>query len=45
MKADEITVKKISNGYLLNYYIDFGWEERYFETKQELFDFIDQTME
>lgn len=48
MDVDEFSIKKISNGYILTY-LEAGTrykvEDRYFETKKEMFDFIDQILE
>ena len=43
--TEEYTIKKISNGYIVTWYINDTWEERYFEDKSDVFDFINQVME
>lgn len=41
----EYIIEVIANGYILEYTYLAGIKRRFFETKEELFDFLDQIIE
>jgi hypothetical protein len=45
MQNSELTIRKIDNGYILLYWLLDEYVERYFESKSDLLDFINQIME